>query len=59
MDKADLAKYKTCEICGAGMGKIDFDTPVYCKACISEMEKLSMTPKRYTKYRELRETIKE
>ncbi len=59
MDKAGIEKYKECEICGSqDMGKIDFDTPVYCRKCISEMEKLSMSPKKFIKYRELKETLK-
>ena len=58
MDKADVAKYKKCEICGADMGKVDFDSPLYCNKCISDMEKLSMSPKRYIKYRELKQTLK-
>jgi len=59
MDKADIKKYKKCEICDADMGKIDYDSPLYCEACIAEMEKRSMTPKQYSKYRELSETLKE
>ncbi len=58
MDKADLEKYRKCEICSSDMGKISFDTPVYCRNCISEMEKLSMSPKKFIKYRELKETLK-
>ncbi len=58
MDKADIAKFKKCEICGSDMGKIDFDTPVYCIKCISDMERLSMSPKKFIKYRELKETLK-
>ena len=58
VDKADIAKYKKCEICGADMGKIDFDTPVYCTSCIDEMENRSMTPEQYKQFRELKETIK-
>ncbi|MAG15822.1 hypothetical protein CMO88_02060 [Candidatus Woesearchaeota archaeon] len=59
MDKADIKKYKKCEICNSeDMGKVDFDSPLYCKSCITEMEKLSMSPKKYTQYRELRETLK-
>ena len=59
MDKSDLEKYKKCEICsGTDMGKVDFDSPLYCKSCIIEMEKRSMSPDRYKKYRELSETLK-
>ncbi len=57
MDKADIQKYKKCEICGADMGKVDYDTPLYCSKCISEMEKRSMTPRQYRKFRELNETL--
>ena len=59
MAKADVEKYRKCEICGSqDMGKVDFDTPVYCGNCISEMEKLSMSPKKFIKYRELKETLR-
>lgn len=58
MDKADVEKYKKCEICGSkDMGKVDFDSPLYCKTCIAEMERLSMGPVKYVKYRELKETM--
>ncbi|MBI2550288.1 hypothetical protein HYV83_03865 [Candidatus Woesearchaeota archaeon] len=50
-------KYSRCEICTADLGNIKLDTPLYCTACIEEMEKLGMSPKRYRKYRELRETL--
>lgn len=58
MDKADIEKFRKCEVCGADMGRIDFDTPVYCNSCISEMERLSMSPKKFIRYRELKETLK-
>ena len=49
--------FKHCEICKSDLGKISYDSPVYCVKCISEMEKLSMSPKKYKKYRELQETL--
>ncbi|MBS3133452.1 hypothetical protein J4470_05030 [Candidatus Woesearchaeota archaeon] len=59
MDKADVEKYKKCEICSStDMGKVDFDSPLYCKNCIEEMETRSMSPKRYKKYLELKESLK-
>lgn len=57
MDKADIKKFSKCEICSAELGKVDYDTPLYCTNCISEMEKLSLSPKKYKKYRELKETL--
>ena len=47
-----------CEICNAGLEKVEYDSPVYCGTCIEEMEKRSMTPERYVKFRELKETLK-
>ena len=59
MDKADVDRYKKCEICGStDMGKVDFDSPLYCKNCIAEMEKRSMGPEKYKKYCELQQTLK-
>ncbi len=58
MDKADIEKYRKCEICGSDLGKAGFDAPLYCSKCISEMEKLSLSPKKFIKYRELKETLK-
>jgi len=57
MDKSDIEKYKKCEICSADMGKVEFDSPLYCKKCIAEMEKMSMSPAKYIKYRELKDTL--
>lgn len=50
-------KFSKCEVCKADLGNVQLDTPLYCIACIEEMEKLNMSPKRYRKYRELRETL--
>lgn len=50
-------KYSRCEICNADLGNVQMDTPLYCTACIEEMEKLNMSPKRYKKYRELSESL--
>ena len=50
-------KFSRCEICRAGLGNIKLDTPLYCTSCIEEMEKLSMSPKKYKRYRELKETL--
>ncbi len=58
MGKASIEKYLKCEICGSDLGKVGFDTPVYCTNCISEMEKLSMSPRKFIKYMELKETLK-
>ena len=55
MEKGNVNK---CEICGAGLGKIEYDSPVYCTKCIEDMESRSMTPERYAKFRELRETLR-
>ena len=57
MDRADIQKYKKCEICGADLGKIDYDTPLYCTKCMEDMEKRSMSPDRYKKFLELKETL--
>ena len=46
-----------CDACGAELGKVMPHTPVYCISCIEEMEKLNMGPKRFKKYRELKETL--
>ena len=50
-------KFSHCEVCKAGLGSVRMDTPLYCISCIEEMEKLGMSPRRYRKYRELRETL--
>lgn len=50
-------KFSSCEVCKAGLGSVRMNAPLYCISCIEEMEKLSMSPKRYRKYRELRETL--
>ncbi len=54
---AGMDKFKNCEICGADLGEVKMDSPLYCKKCISQMEKLTMTPGKYKKYRELNETL--
>ncbi len=53
----DASSFEKCEICGS---KIEFspDSPLYCKKCIAEMEKRSLSPEQYKEYRELRETLK-
>jgi len=59
MEKTDVEKYKKCEICSStDMGKVDFDTPLYCKNCMEEMEKRSLSPEKYKKFRELKESLK-
>jgi hypothetical protein len=50
-------KIDKCEICGASISS-ESDSPLYCKACVEQMEKLNLSPKKYTKYRELKETFK-
>ena len=50
-------KFNYCDICRADLGNIKLDTPLYCTSCIEEMEKLSMNPKRYKKYMEIKETL--
>ena len=49
--------FETCEICGAELGAVSDDSPLYCVKCIEEMEKLSLSPEKYKKYRELQETL--
>ncbi|MFH1182470.1 MAG: hypothetical protein V1702_05920 [Candidatus Woesearchaeota archaeon] len=49
--------FDKCEICGASIPS-EGDSPLYCKTCIGEMEKLSLSPPKYRKYRELSETLK-
>ena len=53
-----LDEFSQCDICRADLGKVKMDTPLYCTACIEEMERLSMSPKRYRKHRELKEILK-
>ena len=56
--KSELEKnFSLCEVCRAGLGNLRMDTPLYCIPCIEEMEKLNMSPKRYRRYRELKETF--
>lgn len=50
-------RFSRCEVCRAGLGNIKLDTPLYCIACIEDMENLSMSPKKYKRYRELRGTL--
>ncbi len=50
-------KFSRCETCSADLGSVRMDAPLYCISCIEEMEKLNMSPKRYEKYKELKETI--
>ncbi|MBI2176630.1 hypothetical protein HYU40_04790 [Candidatus Woesearchaeota archaeon] len=49
--------FSRCEICRAELGSLNLDTPLYCVPCIEEMEKLSMSPKRYRRHRELSEAL--
>ncbi len=60
MEKAykHSSDFSQCGICSSSVAKLEFDSPLYCEACIAEMEKLSLSPKKYRKYRELRETLK-
>lgn len=46
--------FEDCDICGAKVTKLEFDSPLYCDKCIAEMEKLEMTPRKYGKYLELK-----
>jgi hypothetical protein len=50
-------KFDKCEICGQSIPS-EGDSPLYCSACIAEMETLNLSPKKYVKYRELKETFK-
>ena len=58
MEDAEIERFKKCEICETKLHGFSYDGPLYCSKCISEMEKLSMSPERYEKYRELKETLK-
>ena len=58
MDKDELKKkFGKCEICSSDLSVVTYDSPVYCKYCIAEMERLSLNPEKYKEYRELRETL--
>ncbi|MBI2143394.1 hypothetical protein HYU20_03565 [Candidatus Woesearchaeota archaeon] len=48
--------FSRCEACGADLGSVRMDAPLYCISCIEDMEKLSMSPKKYKRYRELKQT---
>ncbi len=37
----------------ADLGNVSMDAPLYCIACIGEMERLHMGTKQYRKYRKL------
>ncbi len=50
--------FSLCETCNSDLGRVKMDAPLYCISCIEEMDRLSMTPKRYRKHRELRETFR-
>jgi tRNA(Ile2) C34 agmatinyltransferase TiaS len=50
-------KFDKCEICGASIPS-EGDAPLYCKDCIEQMEQLNISPPKYRKYRELKETLK-
>ena len=50
-------KFSRCEICSADLGSITMDAPLYCISCIEDMERLNMSPKRYRRYREIKETL--
>lgn len=50
-------KFSRCEACNEGLGNIKMDAPLYCIPCIENMERLNMSPKKYRRYRELRETL--
>jgi hypothetical protein len=49
--------FDKCEICGASIFS-EGDSPLYCPSCIAQMEKLDMSPKKYKKYIELKDTLK-
>ena len=47
----------SCSICGSELGNIKLNAPLYCIPCIEEMGRLNMSPKKYRRYRELKETL--
>lgn len=49
--------FATCDICSAQVSKLEYDSPLYCDKCIAEMEKKDMSPKKYIKYLELKESL--
>ncbi len=44
MEKKDFEK---CELCGASLGKIQYDSPLYCDKCIEEMLVKGFTARQY------------
>jgi len=42
--KTEKRDFRRCQICGAPLGKIEFDSPLYCEKCIEEMEKNDLSP---------------
>ncbi|MBI2580269.1 hypothetical protein HYV85_00495 [Candidatus Woesearchaeota archaeon] len=50
--------FSRCEACGTDLGSVRMDAPLYCISCIESMERLNMSPKRYRRYRELKETLR-
>jgi hypothetical protein len=50
-------KFDKCDICGASIPS-EGDSPIYCQKCIADMENLNLSPPKYKKYRELKETLK-
>ncbi len=49
--------FESCEICKEKVSKLEFDSPLYCEKCITEMEKLDLSPKKYMKYLELKGSL--
>ena len=58
MTNESILKFIKCEICSNPISGVDYDTPLYCKKCISEMEKRNLSPSQYTQFRELKQTLK-
>ncbi len=44
MEKKDFEK---CQICGTTLGKVQFDSPVYCEKCVAAMFRLNLSPGQY------------
>ncbi|MBI2574291.1 hypothetical protein HYV82_00200 [Candidatus Woesearchaeota archaeon] len=49
--------FVACEVCDAPVSKLEYDSPLYCDKCIAEMEKRDMSPRKYRKYLELKDTL--
>ncbi len=46
--------FENCDICSSKVAVLEYDSPLFCEKCISEMEKMDLSPKKYRKYLELK-----